>query len=141
MQRRIEVIVITCVVLLGGASFALAENKPVPTSQEWSGSVADESLQAKAPAFVANPMAFEELWKSWKVGDKVPEVDFTKNLAVVATTRGSVLRLRATLDEKGNLQVGGIATRDLRPGFRYVIGIVPREGVVAINGKPVDGAR
>jgi hypothetical protein len=31
--------------------------------------------------------------------------------------------------------VGGFGTKDLRPGFRYVLGVVPREGVKTVNGK------
>jgi hypothetical protein len=29
----------------------------------------------------------------------------------------------------------GIATRDLAPGFRYAVLVLPREGVKTINGK------
>jgi len=37
--------------------------------------------------------------------------------------------------DKGDLAVLAIATRDLRPGFRYVVSAVPREGVKTVNGK------
>jgi hypothetical protein len=30
-----------------------------------------------------------------------------------------------------------MATRDLRPGFRYEILVLPREGVKTVNGKPL----
>jgi hypothetical protein len=33
------------------------------------------------------------------------------------------------------LKVLALATRDLRPGFRYQILVVPREGVKTVNGK------
>jgi len=62
-------------------------------------------------------------------------VDFSKQLVVLISTRGSRLRFGATLDGNGNLQVWGMATRDLRPGFRYVIAVVSREGVKTVNGK------
>jgi hypothetical protein len=39
------------------------------------------------------------------------------------------------LDEKGNLKALGFASRDLVPGFRYVIISVPKEGVKTVNGK------
>jgi len=54
---------------------------------------------------------------------------------LVATTQGSILRLAPTLDEKGDLRVVGVATLDLRLGFRYVIAVVSREGVKTVNGK------
>ena len=41
----------------------------------------------------------------------------------------------AKLDDKGNLQVLGKSSSDLAPGFRYIIGTVPREGVKKVNGK------
>lgn len=109
--------------------------KLVKPSKEWSGSVDDEALQKQAPAVITSAMDLEKIWKSWKLADKVPAVDFTKDILVVTTTRGSRLRLFVNLDDKGNLQVGGLSTRDLRPGFRYVMGAVSREGVKTVNGK------
>ncbi len=103
-----------------------AGKKPVTPSQHWSGSVNDLSLLKAAPEFIISAKELEKLWHAWQVQDPLPKVDFSKNLIVVATTRGSVLRLAAALDEKGNLQVGGVATMDLRPGFRYVTAVVSR---------------
>ena len=65
----------------------------------------------------------------------MPKVDFDKEIVIVSTTRGSQLRLSAQLEDNGNLQILGIATRDLRPGFRYVMGTVSREGVKTVNKK------
>ena len=56
-------------------------------------------------------------------------------MIVITTTSGSKLRLSASLDDKGNLEVLGMATRDLRPRFRYVIATVSRKGVKTVNGK------
>jgi hypothetical protein len=114
---------------------ALADKKPVKAVKEWSGSVEDEKLAQDAPAYVTDAKALGKLWKDWKVEGKVPEVDFKKEIVVVTTTRGSKLRLVANLDDKGDLEVLGLATRDLAPGFRYVIATVSREGVKTINGK------
>jgi hypothetical protein len=105
--------------------------------KEWSGSIADEALQKEAPAegFIADAKAFAKLWKAWKLGEKVPDVDFKKNLAVVATTAGSKLNVTTKLGDNGDLKVLALATRDLRPGFRYQIVLVPRDGVKMVNGK------
>ena len=116
-------------------SDALAQKTAVKPSKEWTGSVDDEALEKDAPACVTSAKGLEKLWKAWKIADKVPEVDFTKEIVVVTTTRGSKLRLAAALDEKGNLMVGGLGTRDLAPGFRYVIATVSKEGVKTVNGK------
>jgi hypothetical protein len=116
---------------------AQAQPKAVKPSAEFKGAVADVALLKEIPAghFIANEKDLEKLWTAWKIGDKMPKVDFTKDIVVIATTRGSTLRLTARLDDKGNLRVGGFGTRDFRPGFRYVIAVIPREGVKSINGK------
>ena len=116
-------------------SDALAQKTAVKPSKEWTGSVDDEALEKDAPACVTSAKGLEKLWKAWKIADKVPEVDFTKEIVILATTQGSKLKMAATLDEKGNLMVGGLGTRDLAPGFRYVIATVSNEGVKTVNGK------
>jgi hypothetical protein len=119
------------------AAPALAGKTAVKTTKEWAGSVADAELSKDAPAYVADAKALEKLWKKWGVEGKVPEVDFKKEIVIVSTTSGSKLTLRPALDDKGNLEVLGLATRDLVPGFRYVIATVNREGVKAVNGKEI----
>jgi hypothetical protein len=115
-----------------------AEDKEVKATRDWKGTVADEALQKKAPAngFITDAKTFKQLWEDWKIGDKVPDIDFKKEVVVVETTRGSILRVGTVkLTDKGDLRVVGIATRDLAPGFRYAVLVLPREGVKTINGK------
>ncbi|MEJ2673248.1 MAG: hypothetical protein P8168_13820 [Deltaproteobacteria bacterium] len=119
-------------------SFA-AGKEPVKPLQQWSGAVADLSLRKAAPQVILTEKSLENLWQVWQVPGSVPEVDFSRALVVVQTTRGSKLRLAATLEENGNLQVLGLATRDLRPGFRYVIAVLSRKGVKTINGHGLAG--
>ena len=123
------------------ATVARAQTKPKPlkTLTEWRGSVADLTLQGAAPAggVITSKKALEDLWKAWKPSDKVPEIDFTKEVVLIAVSRGSRLNLSATLDDKGNLQPLALATRDLRPGFRFHIIKVNREGIQTVNGKPL----
>ena len=116
-------------------SDALAQKNAVKPIKEWTGSVEDEKLAKGAPESITSAKGLEKLWKAWKLPDKAPEVNFTKEIVVVTTTECSKLRLFAALDEKGNLRVGGLGTRDLRPGFRYVIATVSKEGVIPVNGK------
>jgi len=109
--------------------------QPVVPSQEWSGSVNDISLGKDAPEVILSSKEFEALWLAWKLPGPVPEVDFSSNLVVVQTTEGSRLRLAVTHDDKGNVKALGLATRDFRPGFRYVIAVLSRKGVKTVNGK------
>jgi hypothetical protein len=115
-------------------SDARAEKKAVKLEKEWNGSVDDEALAKDAPAVISDATALENLWKAWKIEGKAPAVDFKKELVITTTTAGSRLRLAASLDDKGNLEVLGMATRDLRPGFRYVVATVSRTGVKTVNG-------
>jgi hypothetical protein len=115
-------------------SDARAEKKAVKLEKEWKGSVDDETLAKDAPAVIVEATALETLWNAWKIQGKVPAVDFKKELIIITTTSGSKLRLSASFDDKGNLEVLGMATRDLRPGFRYVIATVSRTGVKTVNG-------
>ena len=133
---RIALIVEALVLLVClSASPALAEKTAVKLTQEISGSHDNAELAKDAPKLIANEKDLEKLWKAWGREDKPPQVDFMKHLVVITTTRGGTLKLVVTLDEKGNLEVGGFGTRDLRPGFRYVIGVVPRAGVKTVGGK------
>ena len=43
----------------------------------------------------------------------------------------------ANLDDNGDLTVLGLGTRDIGPGFRYVLGVVSRKGVKTVNKKEV----
>ncbi len=113
-----------------------ADKRAVMPVKQWSGSVADHTLQKQAPEVITKLAVLKKLWDEWKITDQMPMVDFTKELVVVTTTRGSRLKLHLTLDDaNGDFTVSGFATRDLRPGFRYVIATVSREGVKTVNGK------
>jgi hypothetical protein len=129
----VGVVAVAAVVL--STSDTLAQKNAVKPAKEWTGSVEDEKLAKGAPECITSAKGLEKLWKAWKLPDKAPEVNFTKEIVVLATTEGSKLKLFAALDEKGNLRVGGLGTRDLRPGFRYVIATVSKEGVKSVNGK------
>ncbi len=139
MTRTGLCLALALVALAGLTAPASAQRpKPIKPTQMWRGSVDDEALQSAAPkdGRVAGAKAFEKLWNAWKVGARLPEIDFGKSAVFVATTRGSRISFGASLDDKGNLRAAAPSTRDLRPGFRYIIAVVPLAGVKTINGKP-----
>lgn len=135
MSRFMGCILLAATILAGlFASEASAQKKKLEVTMKWNGSVADDKLMK--PDCVTTAEGFEKIWKAWKVAGDLPKVDFTKNIVVGVYSAGSVLNLSAaTLDEKGNLQVLGFGTRDFRPGFRYVLGVVSKDGVKTVNGK------
>jgi hypothetical protein len=112
-----------------------AERQPVTPVKEWSGSIDDPTIVGAAPEIILSAKEFEALWLAWKLPSPVPEVEFSLNLVAVQITQGSRLRLSAMLEGNGNLMVLGLATRDLHPGFRYVIAVLSRKDVKTINGK------
>jgi hypothetical protein len=115
-------------------SDALAQKKKVEITKKWSGSVEDE--KAMKPEYITSAKTLEAVWKAWKIQGDVPKVDFTKDIIVAVYSSGSKLSLAgASLDDKGNLTVLGLGTRDLQPGFRYVLGVVSKAGVQTVNKK------
>lgn len=116
------------------AGDAQAQKKKVEVKMKWSGSVDDE--KAMKPNAITNAKDLEAVWKAWKITGDVPKVDFAKEIVVATYSVGSKLNLGgANLDEKGNLEVLGFGTRDIRPGFRYVLATVSNDGVKTVNGK------
>jgi len=99
-------------------------------------SLEDRTLEKEAPksGVIVSTKAWESLAKAWDIKDPA-KVDFTKEILVVQTTVGSRLNVTTKLDDKGDLKILGIATRDLRPGFRYAIKSVSKEGVKTVDGK------
>jgi hypothetical protein len=128
-------------VLLAGFVFAVitpsraeAQKKKVAITKTWSGSVDDE--KAKKPDAITSAKGLEAVWKEWKAQGDVPKVDFTKDIVVAVYSVGSKLNMAgANPNDQGNLDVIGIGTRDVRPGFRYVLGVVSKEGIKTVNKK------
>jgi hypothetical protein len=113
---------------------AEAQKKNVEISKKFDGSVGDE--KAMKPDVITSARELEAIWKTWKIPGEMPKVDFKKDMVVAVYSVGSKLNMAgAKLDDKGNLEVLGFGTRDIRPGFRYVLGIVSRDGVKTVNGK------
>jgi len=137
MTRRSFLMLVAFVLAL--APLSARDDKKDPPAKptvDLFGSVEDENLVKEAPesGVIVSAKGWEKLSKAWGIKD-APKVDFSKELLAVATTRGSKLNLTPKVDDKGDLKVLAVATRDLAPGFRYAIKSVPREGVKTVNGK------
>jgi hypothetical protein len=129
---KVSLSTLTC--FLVAMSAPAADWKNVESTQKWQGSVDGEPKDGGVPVTITNAADFAAVWKTCGRAEAVPEIDWTKNVAVLVTTRGSNINLRARIDGAGNLVTSGMATRDIRPGHRYSLGIFPREGVTAVNG-------
>lgn len=133
-----------CMASAPARSAAPAADKPADAPMtpvhNWTGSIADLSLEKKAPekGFVADQRTWDALREAWGLPEEAKKVDLDDQLVLIGTTRGGTIGGKPTLSEKGDLKFVPISTRDLRPGFRYLIVVVPREGVKTVNGKPIE---
>jgi hypothetical protein len=116
-----------------------ADAKELKPVEKWSGSVDDEKLLKEAPekGVITDAKTFEKVWTAWKIGDKTPKLDFDKVIVVFTTTTGGKISAKPMLDDKGDLKFLGLGTRDLKPGFRYDMQAVEREGIKTVNGKEI----
>jgi len=120
------------------------DKKPVKAEETWSGRFAGEdkeALKKLAPPnnVITDQKTFEKLWKAWRTEVKVPQIDFAKKFVVVATTGGpNMLNAKFTLDDNGNLGVQAETTLVEGPGFGYVLSLLDRDGVKAVQGKKFD---
>lgn len=114
-----------------------ADDKPKPTVDLFA-SVADEKLKEATPAngVVTTQKDWEKLAAAWGI-ENAPKVDFTKELLIVGTHRGSQFKLTPKVDDKGDLTIFSAGTKDLRPGFRYRIASVDRSKIKTVAGKPL----
>src|SRR5262249_23015120 len=90
----------------------------VKLTRQWKGSVKDEDLRKGAPEVITSAKALKHLWGTWQVSDKLPEVDFKKEIVIVVVGSGSRLNASARLDDEGNLQVLGLGTLPAGRGGR-----------------------
>ncbi|MBA4186523.1 MAG: hypothetical protein C0467_00750 [Planctomycetaceae bacterium] len=99
------------------------------------GSIEDEKLQKEAPAngVIVSEKGWEALVKAWGIKD-APKVDFTKELLVVGTWNGSIFQIR-TMVQDGDLTIDGPGSADKRPGFRWKVVSISREGIKTIQSK------
>ncbi|MDW8266297.1 MAG: hypothetical protein RMJ52_13315 [Gemmataceae bacterium] len=127
---------ICLIVVLGLATLVCAGTpKELQPTNTWQGSVEDWELAKKVPKVITNARDFDKLIKTWNVRAKVKDVNFEKELVLVAITQGSQMSVTARLNDHGELTLSVLTTDDLAPGFRYVVISVPREGVKSVNGK------
>ncbi|MBY0458843.1 MAG: hypothetical protein K2V38_16010 [Gemmataceae bacterium] len=140
--------VLTCAVLVLFATVVQGraddpKPKPVKPSKTWDGMAPLEARkEAPKDGFVADKEALEKLWKAFRPNEKVPDVDFTRSLLVVAVNEDpNIIKAFATLDAKGDLTVGHSTTEIAFTNpvtCNYQFALVPRDGVKSVNGKAID---
>jgi hypothetical protein len=116
----------------------------VKVLREWKGKfrdAADEVLMKAAPesGIIGSKDVLGELWQTWRLEGPAPDVDFTEQLILVGTTgcAGNAIGGSFSVDEKGDLQGGFMATQMACPGFAYAILLIDRGGIKTFEGRKI----
>ena len=139
MRIAITTMIHLCIVF----SFAHSEDevvvKPIEPVALFKGSVDEGFIDPPADrlslaAGLIDQEKLEQIWKRWKVGAEMPKVDFEKQFVVTTTWGGSRQDVHWMVLPDGSFFFGGGGTKDIKPGFRYHIGVFNWEGVKSVNG-------
>jgi hypothetical protein len=118
----------------------------VDVRQEWGpgtvGLVTDLSGQAPVGGVIATAEAWERLWRAWRPGEPVPDVDFGREMVLVAAGPGPnhVIVRELRLTDAGDLRFEWAITEMAGPGFVAKMLLVDRRGVKTVNGRPLPAA-
>jgi hypothetical protein len=109
-------------------------------TQEWTGQLADGNLQKEKPVdgFITNNDDFAKLWKAWMGKQKLPEIDFDKELVMVASSSNSRVFEILLIVGKGDANaVVGRKAEEVK-GFTFLIAVFNREAIKTIDGKAIE---
>jgi hypothetical protein len=114
------------------------ERKPV---KSWSGRISnDQAKEAPANGYLVSEKGLARLWKSWGIKEKLPRIDFARELVLVATANGEgVAFTEIRVEEKGSLAWAVKATGAGTPDdAAYQIITIRRAGIRNIRGRVVN---
>lgn len=119
------------------------ESKAVPIQQSWDGILPNRNLIKESPpeGFVVEAESWAKMWKAWRGKEKLPALDFDKQIALIFTVPGpnkiSAPELR--IDGSGNIRVplpvSTLLPDDGRIGYKIVI--IGRAGVKSVGGRSI----
>ena len=101
--------------------------------REYRGTTTEDISGPIPDAVIFNQDSYEAARKDLGLKESPGPVDFSREVVFLATTRGSRMGLRLRDEGEGRLGVGAMATRDLRPGLRYIFGVFAKKDWKQIN--------
>jgi hypothetical protein len=110
------------------------------STKEWAGQLEDGKLEKETPidGFITNKDDFAKLWKAWMGKEKLPEIDFDKQLVMVAFSNKSRVFEILLIVGKGDAKaVVGRKAEEVK-GFTFLIAVFNREGIKTVDGKPIE---
>jgi RNA polymerase sigma factor (sigma-70 family) len=128
----------------GNASSKEKSSTPVPIKRSWDGIIQDRKLlkEVSDKKIVVENQAWSKLWKAWRTNEKLPTINFIREMVLVLTVTGpnKVSAPELVLGRFGNLKVAPpISTLLPDDGtIGYKIIVIDRAGVKSINGSPVE---
>ena len=138
-SRWLPVAVLLAVVAPVGAD---EKPKPIKFEKTWNGQI-PIALGKEAPrtGFIADKVSWENLWKAYRSAEKVPAIDFDKELVLVAVNSDpNGIGIDAKLDDKGDLKLSYITTLILYTNpttCAYQFAVVKRDGIKSVNGNGI----
>lgn len=136
MKRTLVFSVLTAALFtLAGFHSAKAEEPKATGTVDLASSVPDaEKLQAlSGTGVILGQKEWERLAAAWGIKE-VAKVDFSKELLLVTTWRGSSFKMLTDVKD-GDLTVELVGDKDVQPGFRYKIVSLKRDGITKFQGK------
>lgn len=139
MSRRCRWLPVAILFALVAPVRADERPKPVKLERTWGGEIALK-LKAQAPraGYIADAESWKNLWAAYRGAEKVPEVDFDKELVLVAVNDDpNRIGINATLDAKGDVQVSIISTLIAFKNpttCTYQFAVVKRDGIKSVGG-------
>jgi len=133
--------------VLAATLVGFAASRPAPAEEpkatgtvDISSSVPDlEKLQAfSGTGVILGTKEWEMLAAAWGYKNP-PKVDFTKELLLVGTWRGSDFKFVGDVKD-GDLTVEQVGNKEVQPGFRYKVISLSRAGIKKFQGKPLPEA-
>lgn len=119
-----------------GAAMSLADEPSKADPQplrEFHGTTTEGVTGPIPDELIKEQEAYQAAWRKLGLKESPGEVDFTQEALFLATTRGSRINLRLRDEGEGKLRVMAMATRDIRPGLRYVFGVFSKKDWKQIN--------
>jgi hypothetical protein len=122
---------------VASARFADAAEPKVTGTVDIMSSVPDlEKLRGYGGvAVIFGQEEWERLAAAWGI-KPVPKVDFSKELLLVGTWRGTAFKFLSTV-KNGDLQVELVGDKNTEPGFRYRVVSLKRDGITKFQGAPL----
>jgi len=125
---------------IGTATRATAEEKKLEPVKSWVGILEDKRLTELAPAkgYVTSEAVLKKLWEAWRPDEKLPKVDFTKQIVLVNLGGMYPVDHELHLTDQGDLKVQLSARVPGKRGYGYGIAVIERTGVKTIKGKAIE---